>query len=119
MTQPDRARPPRRSHAEYRWTKPKVLAFLHALARTGSVAAAARAVGMGRQSAYKLRARLGPSFAEVWAEGRSLAADLRASQGDTGSASQGDTFAAQGNTSRVQGDRFTAQGDILAPQGDR
>jgi hypothetical protein len=49
------------------WTTRKQLAFLRALAATQSVAQAARAVGMSRQSAYKLRARLqnGP-FGAGW-----------------------------------------------------
>ena len=60
--------PLRRTNADYRWTKPKLLAFLQALARTGSVAQAARGVGMSRQSAYRLRARMGADFAAVWDE---------------------------------------------------
>jgi len=40
---PERRRP--RSHAEYRWTQSKALAFIEALARHGKVAAAARASG--------------------------------------------------------------------------
>ncbi|MEO6389135.1 MAG: hypothetical protein ABIT16_06160 [Croceibacterium sp.] len=60
----------------YHWTTGKMLAFLGALAHFGRVGEAARAVGMGRQSAYRLRARLGESgvFAQAWdkalAEGR-------------------------------------------------
>ncbi|TCM17885.1 hypothetical protein EDF56_105231 [Novosphingobium sp. PhB165] len=64
----------RRSNADYRWTRAKILTFLHALARTTSVAAAARHVGMSRQSAYRLRARLGKEFADVWDEGLRLGA---------------------------------------------
>ena len=48
----------RRCNADYRWTLPKAMAFLEALAQCGEVAAAARAVGMSRQAAYTLRARL-------------------------------------------------------------
>lgn len=40
------------------WSPDKQGEFLRALATTHSVAAAARAVGMSRQSAYRLRARL-------------------------------------------------------------
>lgn len=54
-----------RSHAEYRWTQRKALAFIHALAEHGKVAAAARSVGMSRQSAYRLRERF-PLLAEEW-----------------------------------------------------
>ena len=41
-----------------RWTHRKMAEFLQELAATRSVKAAARSVGMSRQSAYKLRARL-------------------------------------------------------------
>ena len=54
---PPKARQPRRN-ADYRWTVPKVKAFLLALEQCGRVAEAAKAVGMSRQSAYALRARL-------------------------------------------------------------
>lgn len=73
MTASPLPRSSRRSNAEYRWTKPKLAAFLHALACTGSVSEAARSVGMSRQSAYRLRARLGPAFASVWDQGLALA----------------------------------------------
>lgn len=44
-----------------------MVAFLRALAERRSVAAAARSVGMSRQSAYKLRARLaGQPFDQAW-----------------------------------------------------
>ncbi len=61
--------PPRtpRAHADYRWTLPKAMAFLEALAECGKVAEAARRVGMSRQSAYRLRARLeGGPLGEGW-----------------------------------------------------
>ena len=61
---PPPARTPRPS-AEYRWTQAKALIFIEALAWHGKVAAAARSVGMTRQSAYRLRARV-PQVAEVW-----------------------------------------------------
>lgn len=49
------------------WTPPKMAEFLRQLSATQSVAAAARSVGMGRQSAYKLRARLkGQPFDLAW-----------------------------------------------------
>jgi molybdenum-dependent DNA-binding transcriptional regulator ModE len=73
---------PRRTNADYRWTKPKLLAFLQALARGGSVAQAARGVGMSRQSAYRLRVRLGADFAAVWDDGVALARVMRRAQGD-------------------------------------
>lgn len=70
-----RARAQRRLSADYRWTVPKVRAFLDALAQSGKVAEAARSVGMSRQSAYRLRDRLssGPyaaSFELARAAGR-------------------------------------------------
>jgi molybdenum-dependent DNA-binding transcriptional regulator ModE len=52
----------RRRPRRNRWTNARMAAFLRELARTGSVAAAAGRVGMGRQSAYKLRRRLAGSL---------------------------------------------------------
>lgn len=60
----------------FHWTTVKVRVFLGALADLGRVSEAARAVGMCRQSAYRLRERLGEDglFARAWdeaeAEGR-------------------------------------------------
>lgn len=49
------------------WTVDKQVDFLRMLATTQNVAAAARSVGMGRQSAYKLRARLDDQpFGAAW-----------------------------------------------------
>lgn len=49
------------------WTPRKMARFLDALASSGSVAAAARSVGMSRQSAYRVRARLsGQPFDIAW-----------------------------------------------------
>lgn len=49
------------------WTTERQVAFLRALAATHSIAAAAREVGMTRQSAYRLRARLkGEPFDLAW-----------------------------------------------------
>lgn len=60
-----------RPTAEYRWTNRKAHAFLDALAEHGKVAAAARAVGMTRQSAYRLRRRI-PVVAEGWARAQAI-----------------------------------------------
>jgi hypothetical protein len=50
-----------------RWNKPKMAEFLRVLASSHSVAMAARSVGMSRQSAYQLRARLkGEPFDLAW-----------------------------------------------------
>lgn len=49
------------------WNKHKMAQFLRELAATHSVGQAAKAVGMSRQSAYKLRARLkGEPFDIAW-----------------------------------------------------
>jgi hypothetical protein len=49
------------------WTAERQARFLVALARTRSVCEAARAVGMARETAYRLRkARGGESFAGAW-----------------------------------------------------
>lgn len=52
---PARLLPP--SHASH-WSRAKMARFLTELAATHSVSAAARVVGMSRQSAYRLKARL-------------------------------------------------------------
>ena len=88
-----RARSPR-LHAEYRWTNRKAHAFLDALACHGKVAAAARAVGMTRQSAYKLRDRV-PVVAEGWARAQAIGRKRRrAGAKATQSRPQGDTSGA-------------------------
>jgi molybdenum-dependent DNA-binding transcriptional regulator ModE len=49
------------------WTPERQAAFLGALAETGSVSAAARRVGMARETAYRLRRRCdATSFAAAW-----------------------------------------------------
>jgi len=49
------------------WTRARQAAFLRSLAASHSVAKAAREVGMSRQSAYSLRARLkGEPFDHAW-----------------------------------------------------
>lgn len=49
------------------WTPERQLRFLGALARTRCVTSAARAAGMSRESAYRLRARPGHAlFAAAW-----------------------------------------------------
>ena len=63
QTSPDARRP--RTNADYRWTNRKVRAFIEALGQDGKVASAARAVGMTRQSAYRLKHRI-PAVAEAW-----------------------------------------------------
>ena len=64
---PDPAHDPEADPHPDRWNKPKMAAFLRELAACHSVAAAARSVGMSRQSAYRLRARLkGEPFDLGW-----------------------------------------------------
>lgn len=49
------------------WSLDKQVAFLRALSATHSVSAAARSVGMSRQSAYRLRSRMkGKAFDLAW-----------------------------------------------------
>ena len=67
---PDPSRPDKASLPDpgYHWTTLKAQVFLGALSDLGRVGDAARAVGMSRQSAYKLRERLGRDtlFARAW-----------------------------------------------------
>lgn len=124
---------PRRTNADYRWTVPKVTAFLDALAKSGRVADAARAVGMSRQAAYKLRARLdGPRFRAAFEGARKTGIRARAAAsrerlrsrwdgpglGALDYLRQGDARAAQGDTLPPQGDGPPAQGDAATAQGD-
>ena len=62
---------PPHPRAEYRRTNRKAHPFLDALAQHGKVATAARAVGMTRQSAYRLRQRI-PVVAEGWARAQAI-----------------------------------------------
>jgi hypothetical protein len=59
--------PPALRHQHNGWTPERQQRFLDQLALTGSVAAAARAAGMARQSAYWLRRQpAGAAFARAW-----------------------------------------------------
>jgi hypothetical protein len=65
------------------WTPVRQAAFLGVLAETRCVAKAARAVGMGRESAYRLRDRPGAeSFAAAWDKVLSIAGESRMSTHD-------------------------------------
>tara|TARA_A100001391_G_scaffold139407_2_gene97652 strand:- start:952 stop:1491 length:540 start_codon:yes stop_codon:yes gene_type:complete len=71
MTQPKRLSPARalstRVVRHDGWTRDRQAMFLRELAATHCVSAAAQAVGMSRQSAYALRARLkGEPFDRAW-----------------------------------------------------
>ncbi len=130
---PSRPRSQRRCNADYRWTMPKVTAFLKALAQCGSLASAARAVGMSRQAAYRLRARLaGTHFDAAFEAARKAGIHARfaASRARLRSQWEGPGIAAivaqqraamratQGDASGAQGDACKAQGDAREPQGD-
>ena len=67
----------------YQWTTYKARVFLGALADLGRVADAARAVGMTRQSAYRLRQRLGEDgvFAQAWDRAQAHGRDNRLALG--------------------------------------
>ena len=71
MTQPKHLTPARTVSTKVvrhdGWTRERQAAFLRELAATHCVSTAARAVGMSRQSAYALRARLkGEPFDRAW-----------------------------------------------------
>lgn len=61
-----------------RWTGAKASTFLKLLARTGKIAQAAKAVGMSRKAAYRLKARA-QEFAKFWEQAMELAKRRRAS----------------------------------------
>jgi hypothetical protein len=62
------------------WTPEKQQGFIHRLALCGCPGAAARGVGMSRESAYRLRARPGSeSFAAAWEKAAEIGED---DQGD-------------------------------------
>jgi hypothetical protein len=64
---PDFTPVPRRSRSQDGWTEAKQRGFIAALAETGSVRRAAKAVGMSFASAYHLRkAPLATSFVAAW-----------------------------------------------------
>lgn len=100
MTQTPPDSPGPRPSAEYRWTNRKVHAFFDALAEHGKVAAAARAVGMTRQSAYRLRERV-PMLGKDWA--RAIGRARRRGKRPKGLARQ-----QQGDSLPRQGDGFGA-----------
>ena len=90
------------------WTPERQLRFLDALARTRSVTSAARAAGMSRESAYRLRSRKeGLLFAHLWG---------RLMQPDSGSNREVHTQAvSDGRLARLLGNHFRRErGDFLA-----
>ena len=114
----------RRCNADYRWTLPKAMAFLRALAHNGSVAEVARAVGMSRKAAYQLRTRLaGGPLGEGFELARRQGLQARAARSRSRlegpgldaltAGRQGYAAVRQGDTSPQQGD---TQGDAMAPK---
>lgn len=85
----DSTHTPPRAH----WTPAKQRIFITALFETGSVARAARAAGMSRSSAHRLRARLaGTPFDRFWdhalaAHARRMADPFAPDRGEGASAS--------------------------------
>ena len=129
----DRAPKQRRCTADYRWTQPKVTAFLEALSRCGRVAEAGRAAGMSGTSAYRLRARMGSPRFDATFEGarrsgiRARAAASRAKAQRVRSRWEGLGIAelaarerafAQAQAMGAQGDALASQGDALTSQSD-
>lgn len=119
---PSRARRPRRCNADYRWTAPKVFAFLDALAQSGRVDEAAAVVGMGRQSAYRLRRRLaGTRFDAAFESARRAGIRKRMAASITRLRSRWEgpgleVFRRGADAS--QGDTGALQGDMDVPEGD-
>ena len=135
----------RRRNADYRWTQTKIIAFMEALAQSGVVADAARSVGMGRQSAYRMMARFrGTRVAANFENARRMGIRARAEASRVRLAqarsrwegpSLADVVAREralagigaepartrnrhGDTIGPQGDRDAAQGDTRHAQGD-
>ncbi len=130
----------RQCNADYRWTVPKVAAFLLALEKCGRVAEAAREVGMSRQAAYALRARLdGAEFREAFegARRKGLRARAAASRARMDAArsrwdgpglaaldylrrghEQADRSAGKTDISSLHADSRAAQADTFGPQAD-
>ena len=93
---PAAATGPKRLPRHNEWTRAKMVAFLRELAASRSVARAARAVAMSRQSAYKLRRRLaGAPFALAWA----MALEPPFARGAAAPPGEGDTGDAAGRGS--------------------
>jgi hypothetical protein len=80
------------------WTPERQLRFLGALARTRSVTRAARAAGMSRESAYRLRSRReGALFAAAW----DRALESHKVRARSPSPPVGDAANSRGNASKV------------------
>ena len=115
-------------------------AFLLALEQCGRVAEAAKAVGMSRQSAYALRARLdGPKFREAFEGARRMGLRARAAASRQrlqaarsrwegpglaaldylrAAPSQADISGAYADMLAAQADMRAEQADMIMPQAD-
>ncbi|WP_375289286.1 hypothetical protein [Qipengyuania sp.] len=136
---------PTRCSADYRWTQPKIIAFLTVLSQCGLIAEAARSVGMSRQSAYRMMARFrGTQVAANFENARRIGIRARAEASRARLASgasrwEGPVLAelvarertraglgpepatkrtATGDSAAPQGDAAAMQGDTVAAQGD-
>jgi len=80
---PHRAAKAKLPDSSYHWTTLKAEVFLGALADLGRVSEAARAVGMTRNSAYRLRRRLGEDslFARTWDDAAGAGRAKRSARG--------------------------------------
>jgi hypothetical protein len=83
------------------WTAERQLRFLDTLGRSGSVTTAARAAGMSRESAYRLRARPAAGlFALLW--DRAMRPPIRRGESHTDAIGNGDLMRAMGTHFRRQ-----------------
>ena len=96
------------------WTVERQLDFLAELARTRSVTTAARAAGMSRESAYRLRERAG-LFAALW--DRALAPRLDR-EGHNRPFTNGQIMRLLGTHFRRERGDFCAIGRPARPRGD-
>lgn len=91
------------------WTPERQLTFLTALAATRSVTAAARAAGMSRESAYRLRGRAGNALlAHLW--DRALAPPPSPSESHNAPLTDGQLARLLGNDFRRKSGDFAAIG---------
>ncbi len=119
MTTHPTSTPARRSNADYRWTTAKVTAFLRALSRCGSVAEAARGVGMSRKSAYELKARLAdPRFQQMWAMAQRTGRVVRAAARAPAPSPWGEAGLAGLAHLSGKAPEATARRPVAGPQGD-
>lgn len=87
------------------WTPAKQRAFLTELMNTGNVAGAARAVGMSRSSAHRLRQRLaGTVFAASWRAALRLHAEAVADPFNAPSQTASQTGSQTSSQTRASGD---------------